>query len=77
LQDKPPESTKGHGSGPFCVSAVFDVPLHGTLDQLGTATQVELGADVLAVRVDRVHTHAEVMRDLTRAFATADELEYL
>src|SRR5215469_4415490 len=58
-------------------SAVLDDPAHRRLHQLPAIAQCELDAQLLAVCLHRVDTDTQLLRDVARAHAIADELEYL
>src|ERR1700730_13149774 len=61
----------------FRHSPVLDMPLHCALDELRSVVQIKLGANVLAMGVDGVHTDVQLLSTLPRALASADQLENL
>jgi hypothetical protein len=56
---------------------VVDDPPFGKRVQFGSAFHVELNFNVVPMRLYRLHTHAELLRDLTDTEACADKLKDL
>src|SRR5262249_49977100 len=52
-----------------------EVPDHGEADQLARVGEVELGLDVLAMRVDSLDAETEALRDLAGREPLADHLQ--